>query len=202
MNYLRYSFLLPVLFLAACSSASTPVATKKKEEKPPTPVSGQSAVFYMFQSARMWSKDAEILFATNMNIDEVKSEPGKYGAWRADFVSDTRHQMKSYTYSVVETTIVHKGVYSTGEKAWARTPRQRKFPIQVLKTDSPDALIAATKEVKDYAAKHPDSPIQFELSWGETVDPAWRVIWGPSVAQSAASVFIDITNGKFLKKLH
>lgn len=201
MNYLRLSLILPVLVLTACSSAPAPETAKKKEEKPATPVSGQSAIFSMFQSARLWSKDAEILSASNLNIDEVKPEPGKYGAWRADFVSESLHQMKSYTYSVVETTIVHKGVYSTGEQSWTPSPRKRKFPIQVLKTDTPDALIAATKEVKEYADKHPDSPIQFELGWGDTVDPAWRVIWGPSVGQSAASVFIDITNGKFLKKL-
>jgi hypothetical protein len=72
--------------LAGCSSEA-PKDAAKKEAKPIAAVSGQSAAFEMYKTARSWNKDATLLRLENLDIPEAKAEPGKYGAWKATFVS-------------------------------------------------------------------------------------------------------------------
>ena len=101
MNRTRFSLFLTsslLLALAGCSGSGEPAA---KKEAPPKkavePVSGQSAIFQMFQVARTWANDATLLKVENMDIPEAKAQPGKYGAWRATFVSTTRKVRRDYT---------------------------------------------------------------------------------------------------------
>jgi hypothetical protein len=192
---------------AGCSSAPTDSGEKKAEKKAaatPEPVSGQSAAFAMFQVARQWAGDAEILKLENLNLDEVPSQPGKYGGWQASFVSPSKKQSRPYTYSVVDSgPTLHKGVFAQGEIPYMPNPQIRSMPIQALKVDSPAALATAMKEkdAQDYAKQHPDLPVQFELEWsGQTPTPAWRVIWGPSVSRSDFSMFVDAQTNHFIKK--
>ena len=72
---------------AGCSTEAPKEAATKKEVKPVAPVSGQTASFEMYKVARLWAGDAAVLKLENLDIPEAKPLPGKYGAWKATFVS-------------------------------------------------------------------------------------------------------------------
>lgn len=188
------------LMLGGCSSTSTAPAPKK-EMKPAVAVGGQSGIFFMYQAARQWNKDAQILSVENINLDSVKPEGGKYGAWRATFVSLTAKTQKVFTYGVADEGMVRKGTYAGSESIYAPKARARVIPIQKVKVDTPAALETARKELKTVIEKNPDAPIQFIMEWtNQMVNPVWRVVVGPSVSQSLGSVNVDADTGKLVKK--
>jgi hypothetical protein len=193
--------------LTGCSSEPAAPAAKKEEKKPEPPagpVTGQSAVFSMYQVARAWSGDVVLLRVENIPITEVKAEDGKYGAWRAVFVSPGRNQKRSFTYSVVDADGgLFKGVRPGAEQPYASSNLMRTFPILDFKIDSLAALEAAKKvpETEGYIKKNPEVPVQYIAEWPSQLPaPAWRVLWGQSVGTSNYSVYIDAITGKFLKK--
>lgn len=191
--------------LAGCTSEA-PKDAAKKIAKPVVAVSGQTAVFEMYKTARSWNKDATILHLENLDIPEAKAEPGKYGAWKATFVSFENKRKREFTYSVAESsTGVHKGVFPGEETGYVVNTQNRIFNIADVKIDTIQALDVAKqqKEIADFAAKHADLPVQFVLEWNMQLCPvaAWRVYWGQSVSTSEGSVFVDAESGKFIKKL-
>lgn len=189
------------LMLGGCSSTSTAPAAKK-EVKPAEPIGGQTGIFYMYQAARQWNKDAQILNVENVNIDSVKPDAGKYGAWRGTFVSLTAKTQKTFTYSVAEEGTIRKGTYMGSESIYAPKAATRVIPIQKVKVDTPAALEIAKKELKAVLDKNPEAPIQFIMEWTyQTPNPVWRVVVGPSVSQSLGSVYVDADTGKFVKKV-
>ncbi len=207
MNFQKL-YMLPATaifaLLAGCSSSTPEV---KKVAKPIVAVSGQTAAFEMYKTARSWNNDATILRLENLDIPEAKPEPGKYGAWKATFVSFAKKQKREFTYSVAESSAgVHKGVFPGAEMTYMANNQNRIFPIVDVKVDSVEALENAKKQkdIADFAAKNPDVPVQFVLEWNMQLAPtaAWRVYWGATLSTSQASVFIDATDGKFIKKLH
>ncbi len=198
--------LLTVLsvFLAACSG--TPPAAEKKAEpvKPPEPVTGQSAFYKMYSVARNWAPDAQALQLRSLPLQEVKSEPGKAGAWEATFVSLSRGRSKYYTYSVVEAGgNLHKDVFAAPDESYRGPSGQnRPFPASAVKIDSDKAYEIALQHGADYAKKNPNMPISFLLEWTRRHQfPAWRVVWGESVTTSAFSIFVDSSAGMYLETM-
>ncbi|GIU74537.1 MAG: hypothetical protein KatS3mg004_1624 [Bryobacteraceae bacterium] len=208
MKRIRISCFLPslLLLLAGCSQAPPP---KKEPPKPPEPVTGQSAIFQTYQVARTWAGDAKLLRLESGNIPEAPSGAGKYGFWRATYVSESKRQRREFTWAAADSEGgIIKGVRPGMESGYFPNPRQFAIAIQDVKIDTPQALEAAMAEVnKDAAMKkvladNRDLPIHFLLEWNAPdVKPAWRVIFGPSISQSKFSVFIDAYTGKFVKKL-
>ena len=86
MNRTLFSISLLTLLLTGCSDSAAPA--KKAAKKIPEPVTGQSAIFQIYQIARTWAPDAQLLRLENGDIPEAKPQPGKYGLWRATFVSN------------------------------------------------------------------------------------------------------------------
>ena len=102
--------------LTACSDTPTTTAAKKEPEKL-EPVTGQSAVFKMYQMARSWAPDAQVMKMQSMRLTEVKDgPPGTAPAWQATFVSAAKSQSRSYTY-------LHRG--GRGQPAQRRFRRTR-----------------------------------------------------------------------------
>lgn len=194
--------------IIGCSPAP-PAAEKKadvpeKAAAPAEPVSAQSALFAIYQVARTWAGDVEVLKLENINIDEVKSQPGKYGAWRATMATKAGKKKREYTYAAVEVgPTLHKGVFAQAEQGWITSMQSRSFAIQAVKIDSPAAVDEArkNKDVQNILKKKPDLPVQIQLEWSaQTQVPAYRVIWGQSVSTSDISIYIDSQTGTFLKK--
>ena len=197
-----------LLLLTACSD--TPTTTAKKEPEKLEPITGQTAVYRMYQMARSWSSDAEVLQLMSLRIGEFTQEiPGKAAAWQATFVSTSKGKSRSYTYSIVESQgNLHKGAFAGPEESFSgsrgvATP----FLIAAVKKDSDEAYKTALEDTKSHAAdydkKNPGRPITILLEkTNKFPDPAWRVIWGESVSTATFSVFIDASTGLFLETMH
>jgi hypothetical protein len=191
-----------LLVMAGCSEQKTPVAEEPKEpEKPAEAVTAQTAVQQMFITARSWAPDAKPIRIASMDLKEVKSEGGKAGAWECTFVTERRQRARRFTYSVVNlpASNIQKGVFGGSEDMWSAGSQAKPFTIQAFKTDSVAAYDVAIKKGADYAKKNPNMPVKFLLEQTSRFpNPAWRVIWGESVALSGYSIFVDATEGKYL----
>ncbi len=193
--------------LAACSDA-TDATAKKEAEKPPEPVTGQSALWKMFQVARTWDPNAQVLKMTSIPLAGVAAVPGKAGAWGGDFTSEAKGKRRSWTFSVIESEgNLHKGVFGGLEESWSGpSPQSAPFPAIACKIDTDAALSTAkAKGVKaeEYEKKNPGLPISFVLEKVKKYqNPVWRVIWGESASTSSYSVYIDASSGDYLETMH
>lgn len=191
-----------LLLLSGCSEA--PQKTEKKETAPPEPVTGRRALYQMFNAARGWAPDVQILRLRSIDLPEVKRERGKAGAWEAYFVSAQLGRARSYTYSAIEAEgNLHKGVFAGVEESGSG-PRGASTPflIAALKTDSDEVYQTALKKAADYEKKNPDKVISFLLEKTDRFpSPAWRVIWGESVGASNFSIFVDASTGLYLQTM-
>ena len=72
------------LFLLLTSCSDTPTVAKKEPEKPPEPITGQSAIFKMYQVARAWGPDVNVQKMNTIALSDVPDVPrGKAAAWQA-----------------------------------------------------------------------------------------------------------------------
>jgi hypothetical protein len=185
----------------SCSSEAPKKASEPK--KPAEPVGGRYAFHQIYVAARTWATDLELLRVRNILIEDAPTAPGKSAVWEVTFVSPSKGRAKAYTYSVIERENIHAGVFGGGEESWSGPRGQvTTFPIAALKVDTDAAWETAAAQSKDYAAKNPDKPITYLLEkTPRHPNPAWRVIWGPSVAMSDYSVYIDASTGAYLERM-
>ena len=87
----------------------------------------------MYQVARSWAPDAQVLKMNSILMTEVKDvPPGTAGAWQATFTSAARSQARSYTYSIIEGEgNLHRGVFAGLEEGWSG-PRSGNTPFLML----------------------------------------------------------------------
>jgi hypothetical protein len=191
-----------VLLWSGCSGAPTEVT--KEPEKPAEAVTGQSALFKMFQVARTWAPDVMVLKANSILLNEMANAPrGKAGAWEATFYSPSLGKARPYTFSVIEQLpALHKNVFAQQEMAYSG-PASAAFPFIAVKTDTDKAYQVALGQAEDYEKKKPGKPILVLLEKSPRhPNPAWRVVWGDSVGTSDFSVFVDASTGEFTERMH
>jgi hypothetical protein len=203
MRKLLFTLSSALLLLSACSE--TTQKTEKKEEKL-EPVTGQSALFKMYQMARSWAPDCEPLKMNSIPLSEVPTvPPGTAAAWQATFVSASRSQARTYTYSIVESVgNLHKGSFAGLQEGWSGASGVNKpFPMLAVKIDTDAAYKTALENGgAEYDKKNPGKPISFVLEKvTKHPDPVWRVIWGESVGTSNFSIYVDTATGEFKEKL-
>jgi hypothetical protein len=168
-------------------------------------VTGQSALWKMYQVARSWAADAEVLKYNSIRLTEVPDTPGKSGAWEVVFTSRSKGRAKSYTYSVVESEgTLHEGVFGGQEQPWTSGAGNAPFLIGDAKADTDAALkTALANGGTEVQRGQPKQPLRYVLEkLSKYENPAWRVIWGESVGTSAFSVYVDAKENKFLGRLH
>ena len=186
--------------LAGCADSPPPAAAVKKAAAPPEPIKGRTALYQMYNAARSWAPDVQVLELHSIHMPEVKSERGKAAAWQATFISQQLGRARAYTYSVIEAEgNLHKGVFAGLDEGWSG-PRgtQKPFLIAAVKTDSDEVLETALKKAVEYEKKFPNKEISFLLEQTNRFpDPVWRVVWGTSVGTSDFSIFVDATTGVY-----
>jgi hypothetical protein len=184
--------------LAGCSDQPEAKVQKKAE-----PVTGQTALYRMYQVARSWAPDAEVLKMNSIHLTEVPNVRGEAGAWQAEFTSAGKSAQRTYTYSVVESEgNLHEGVFPGPEQSWGG-PASQPFVVGGVKVDTDTAYQKALIRAGEYNSKNSKQTISFELGKQEgSEDPVWRVIWGESAGTSGLSVLVDATTGEYLKTLH
>lgn len=204
-RFLPFTLLPAALLLPLCGcSSDSPKPPEKtaEQKKPAEPVTGLHALYQMYTSARAWAPDLQILSLRSIHIDQVKDEPGKSGAWQAQFASPSQSKARAYTFSTVEVSMtMHQGVSPESPRDW--TNNGMSFMVSAAKIDSDQAWKTALEHAKDVAAKNPDTPISYTLQMERGfANPEWRVIWGTSAATSSYSILIDAFTGKFTTVLH
>ena len=120
--------------LAGCSEE--PEAKTKKQAEP---VTGQTALYRMYQVARSWAPDAEVLKMNSIHLTEVPTVRGEAGAWQAEFTSAGKSAERTYTYSVVESEgNLHEGVFPGPEQSGGGPP-SHPFLVGGVKVDTDEA---------------------------------------------------------------
>ncbi|MBZ5723559.1 MAG: hypothetical protein LAP87_01045 [Acidobacteriia bacterium] len=169
-------------------------------------MTGQSALWKMYQAARSWAPDAQVLKLNSIRLAEVPQVPGKAAAWQATFTSDAKSRARSYTYSVIESAAnLHKDVFAGLEEGWSGPHgSSAPFLIAAVKIDTDAAYQTALGNGgSDYDKKDPGKTITLLLEkTTKFPDPAWRVIWGESAGTANFSVYVDASTGGFLEKMH
>ena len=193
------------LLLAGCSEQPAPPAAAKKEEAKPEPVTGQSALFKMYQVARNWAPDAAVLKMDSVRMDGVPDQPGKSAGWEAVFTSEQKASAHAFTwYAVDQEPNIHKGVFAGSEENYSSARGETTpFLIADVKIDTDAALATAKAKEEAFEKKNPGQPVIYLLEKSSKwAHPAWRVIWGESVSTSGFSVFVDASTGTFLEIMH
>jgi hypothetical protein len=189
-----------LLILTGCSEQAQP--EKKEPPKPAEPVTGQTALYRMYQVVRSWASDAQVLKMTSIHLLEVPSVPGQAGAWEAVFTSASKGRARTYTYSVVESPgNLHQGVFAGQQEDLSA--QAQPFLIAAVKVDTDAAYKTALGKAGEYDKKNPGLTISMLLERNKQYpNPAWRIIWGESVGTAGLSVYIDASTGVFLETLH
>jgi hypothetical protein len=199
--------LVSVVFFSLCGLVLMPLGCSDQPEvkakKKVEPVTGQTALYRMYQVARSWAPDAEVLKMNSIHLTEVPAIRGEAGAWQAEFTSAAKSAQRSYTYSVVESEgNLHEGVFPGPEQSWGG-PGAQAFMVGAAKVDTDAAYQKALTKAGEYNSNNSKQTISFELGKQEgSENPVWRVIWGESAGTSGLSVLVDATTGEYIKTLH
>ena len=193
---------LATLLMASCGATSTKKEAEAKPAAPVEPITGLTGLYRCFGPSRQWAADIQVLRVQNLYVKDRVAPPGKAFAWQVTFVSPSKNRIKNCTYSVVQGDGLYEGVYNPNDEAYSGPSKlAQPFVIQAVKKDTDEIYKVALEHSKEYASKNPNVPITMLLELTDrNTEVAWRVIWGTSVGNSAYSVFVDSTNGTFLKK--
>src|SRR5437879_810784 len=81
-----------LILMAGCASEpSKPAASETPQPKAPEAITGSSAFFKCYISARIWAPDAQPYRVESHSTAESKGRDGKAGEWRAGFASPSKH---------------------------------------------------------------------------------------------------------------
>ena len=173
--------------LSGCSDTPTSTATKKEPEKV-EPVTGQTALYRMYQSARTWASDAKVL--------KLPQPAHHRGARRSSGIG-RRGCVDGDVRVGVQVRVARLHLFSRGgagqyAQRSVRRPERKlgraagvnsPFLIAAVKVDTDAAYKTALEKAADYEKKNPGKPITYILEkTTKHPDPAWRVLWGESVA--------------------
>ncbi len=193
-----------VLALTACSKTPKPTATetkaateaKKEPTKPSEPIAAQTAFYEMYKPARAWAPDLLPLSVASGEVASLKNEGGRAAVWTAVFVSPSRHEARTFYYSVVnEGETISKGVTAGGTQPWSGpTPKSRPFQTSQFLVNSDAAYATALTKAGTWVKRHPEKKASLFLgSTARFPAPVWLVIWGTT--KSGYAVYVDATTG-------
>jgi hypothetical protein len=182
--------------MSGCSSepAKTPPA-EKPQPKPAEAITGSSAFYKCYVSARLWAPDAQPYGAESAASADFKGHDGKAGEWRVGFASPSKHAIKSYTWSNGD---ISHGVDDTYSPANSST---QIFNVQFLKVDTDKAFaIAQEHGGEKLLQKEPDTPVIYVLDWNRQENLLlWHVIYGTNRETAKLRVAVNASTGEFSK---
>ncbi|HUB02847.1 MAG TPA: hypothetical protein VL983_09180 [Terriglobales bacterium] len=186
-------FLVAILAvgLAACSSEPAKQATT--ETSPPKAaeqVTGNSAFYKCYISARGWAPDAQ---GFRVESSLSKGRDGKASEWRAGFASAAQHATRAYIWSNGDISHSVEDTYSPSNSSTL------VFNVQFLKVDTDKAFAVAQEHGgAKLLEKSPDTPVLYILDWNrQTNELLWHVIYGTDRETAALRVAVNASTGDF-----
>jgi hypothetical protein len=179
--------------LAACSSEPVKQATTESSQpKAPEQITGSSAFYKSYISARGWAQDAQP-FRVESALS--KGGDGKAGEWRSGFASVAQHATRSYVWSNGDISHSVEDTYSPTNSSTL------VFNVQFLKVDTDKAFAVAEEHGgAKLLEKTPDTPVLYILDWNrQTNELLWHVIYGTDRETAALRVAVDASTGKFAR---
>jgi hypothetical protein len=196
-----------VVAMTACSEAPTPteikkaqVETKQETAKPSEPVAAQTAFYEMYKPARTWAPDLLVLSLISNEVPSMKSADGKFPMWTAVFVSPSRREARTFTYSVIDDGAnIRKGVNVGGAEPWSgATAKSSPFQTTGFAVNSDAAYKAAYAKAEAWVKMHPGKKVAFSLgSAARFPAPVWFIIWGDT--KSGYGVYVNATTGSLIR---
>jgi hypothetical protein len=180
--------------MSACSSEpSKPAPAEKPQPKASEAITGSSAFYKCYASARLWAPDAQPYRAESHASADFKGQDGKSGEWRVGFASVAQHAIKTYTWANGD---ISHGVDDTYSPSNSST---QIFNIQFLKTDSDKALAVAQQHGGEkLLQKEPDTLVLYVLEWNRQENALlWHVIYGTDRETAKLRVAVNASTGEF-----
>lgn len=179
--------------MLGCSSAPNPPAAEKPQPKIPEAITGSSAFYKCYISARGWAADVQPYRVESEPTNDSKGRDGKAGEWRAGFASPSKRATRPYTWALGEVSHSVEDGYS------ATNSSTQIFNVQFLKVDTDKAFAVAQEHGGDkLLEKSPDTPVLFILDWNrQTNELLWHVIYGTDRETATLRVAVDASTGKF-----
>ncbi|MGC2657808.1 MAG: hypothetical protein WA324_07505 [Bryobacteraceae bacterium] len=192
--HMRVSFGSKLLFSAALlgsctlfnSCSPTPKAaeaTSTEAAKPAVvaPISGKTAYWEMYTSARNWSKDIIPLEVQSQSIPGISNEGGKAAMWTATFASPSKSEVRVFTYAIAaKKPDIYKGVAIGRGLPW-NGPSRDMLPFQMgeVAVDSEAAYTAAEADAAAWLKQHPGEEVSLTLrNMAKYNVPTWVVLFG------------------------
>ena len=124
--------------MSGCSSEPSKLATAEKPQaKAPEAITGSSAFYKCYISARGWAQDTQPFRVESQPTTDSKGRDGKAGEWRAGFASPSRRATKFYTWA-------NGDISHSAEDTYSPTNFSTQiFNIQFLKADTAKAFAVA-----------------------------------------------------------
>jgi hypothetical protein len=188
--------ILAVGFMSGCSTdqpKSSTAPTQTAQPKAPEQITGSSAFYKCYISARGWAADVQPYRVESEPTNDSKGRDGKAGEWRAGFASPSKHATRPYTWALGE-------VSHSVEDSYSPTNSSTKiFNVQFLKIDTDKAFAVAQEHGGDkLLQKEPDTPVFYVLEWDrETNGVTWHVIYGIDRDKAKLRVAVNASTGLF-----
>lgn len=183
--------ILAAACMTACSSEpSKPAASETPQPKAPEAITGSSAFYKCYISARGWAPDVEP-YRAESNVS--KSNEGKATEWRTGFASPSKHSVRSYTWTNGEVSHNVEDTYSPSNSSTL------VFNVQFLKIDTDKAFTVAQEHGgSKLLEKEPDTPILYILDWNKQENTLlWHVIYGADRDTAKLRVAVNASTGEF-----
>jgi hypothetical protein len=186
--------ILAAAFMTGCTSEpSKPAVAEKPQPKAPEQITGSSAFYKCYISARGWAQDVQPYRVESEPTNDSKGRDGKAGEWRVGLASPSMHSTRPYTWALGDVSHSVEDSYSSSNSS------TQVFNVQFLKVDTDKAFaIAQEHGGEKLLQKEPDTPVFYVLDWNRQENElAWHVIYGIDRDKAKLRVAVNATTGKF-----
>ncbi len=183
----------------ATVSAST--AADKGQSDSASPVTGKTAFFEMYKTARTWSRDLLPLTLQSKPMPGTNIDSGNAVLWTATFASPSRRESRTFTYCAIAKPPEHyKGVSVGNSVPWGGpTADTMPFESSDVAVDSDAAFRTASADAAAWLKKHPGKEVSLALgNASQFREPVWLMLWGDR--KSGYAVYVSAKTGAVVKK--
>ncbi len=206
--------------MSGCSSEpSKPATAEKPQPKAPEAITGSSAFYKCYISARGWAQDAQPYRVESQPATDSKGRDGKAGEWRAGFASPSQRATRPYTWANGDISHGVEDTYSptnsstqvsmssfskwirtrplpspssmAEKNCWRKNPTRQFFYGQGLCR----RLVALRRKVAGERTRHAGL---YVLDWNrQTNELLWHVIYGTDRDTAKLRVAVNASTGEF-----